>query len=91
MREVELLETALHVAKRLGFHVRFEPLSSLTGGRCEYSGKRWIFLDAAASTSEQLAIVLGILADEPGSQVTPMPEALWNRIQMHASVSRRSA
>ena len=61
MHTVELLEEALAAVERLGYRVRMEPLDAETGGVCEFAGRKWLFLDAAASALDHLHAVLEVL------------------------------
>ena len=65
MHTVELLEECLQVARQLGYHVRHEWLGGVGGGACEFGGRRWIFLDLALNTSEQLEQATRALRADP--------------------------
>jgi hypothetical protein len=54
MHTVDLLQQVLALAKQLGYTVRMEDLGGEGGGICEFGGKRWLFVDLAASTIDQL-------------------------------------
>lgn len=54
MHTVELLDQASELARQMGFEVRREWLGGATGGRCEFGGRKWIFLDLSLSQIEQL-------------------------------------
>lgn len=64
MHTVELLEEACQVLDRLGYRVRTEALDSGEGGVCEFGGRKWLFLDAAANPTEHLRSVLEVLRGE---------------------------
>ena len=57
MRTVECLEEYLRVAEQRGYEIRQEWLDGNGGGVCEFGGKKWLFVDLALSTVEQLAQV----------------------------------
>ena len=65
MLTVELLERFTETAKRLNYRVRQEWLGGSGGGACEFGGQRWIFIDLALSTSEQLHQISEALRDDP--------------------------
>jgi hypothetical protein len=65
MRTVELLERAIAAAERLGYGVRHEYLAGSGGGCCEFAGKKWLFIDLALSTEEQLEQVVQGLQSDP--------------------------
>ena len=62
MRTVECLEEYLRVAEQRGYEIRQEWLDGNGGGVCEFGGKKWLFVDLALSTVEQLAQVSEALA-----------------------------
>lgn len=64
MHTVELLATALTAAKQRGYRIREEDLGGDGGGGCEINGQKWLFLDLAMTTREQLATVLQVLQEE---------------------------
>jgi hypothetical protein len=85
MRTVELLERALAAAKSLGYGVRHEYLGGAGGGACEFGGRKWIFVDLALSTEEQLEQVIAALRGEPRALFAdPSPE-------LRRLLSRRAA
>lgn len=65
MRTVELREQALALARQLGYCIREEWLDGNGGGSCEFSGRRWIFVDLAQSAVEQLDQVADALRSDP--------------------------
>ena len=52
MHTVELLEEAIEVARRLGYHVRVEPLDG-HAGYCVVAGKKLLLVDLAAGPAER--------------------------------------
>ncbi len=66
MHTVELLEQSLELAEQLGYKIRQEWLGGTGGGACEFSGQKWIFVDLALNTVEQLDQVSSALRDDPG-------------------------
>jgi hypothetical protein len=64
MHTVEQLEHALARAKKLGYRVKQDWLDGCGGG-CEIAGQKWIYLDLALSTDEQLEQVLEVLCSRP--------------------------
>lgn len=65
MHTVEMLERLKEVAERAGYTVRQEWLGGVGGGKCEFAGRKWIFIDLALSVVEQLDQVAGALQDDP--------------------------
>lgn len=64
MHTIELLEEACAALKQLGYQMRNEPLDGNEGGVCEFGGRKWLFLDVAANSAEQLQAVLEVLRGE---------------------------
>ena len=83
MHTVELLEQVLTVAERLGYGVRYEWLGGQGCSTCEFGGRKWIFVDLAVSTAEQLEQVAEALQDDPGVHLlkldTPLQQLLGTR------------
>ena len=85
MHTIELFEEACKVLERLGYRVRTEALDSGDGGVCEFGGRKWLFLDAAAKPAEHLRAVLEVLRGEYYVERIAMSSAL------RSLVSQRSA
>lgn len=77
MHSVQLLEEALRVARRLGYHVRQEWIGS-GGGPCEIRGTKWLFVDLSQSVLEQLQCVREAIEAEPGLSAIPLSTDLQN-------------
>jgi hypothetical protein len=61
MHAAERLDTALALARRLGYNIRLECLYGQTGGYCEIQGQKWLFVDLTLSPQEQLEQVVEAL------------------------------
>jgi hypothetical protein len=72
MHTVELLEGALLVAEQLGYRTRQEWLGGTGGGACEFAGRKWIFIDLALTTVEQLDQVTEALRNDPAIYVADL-------------------
>ncbi len=66
MHTIELIEQAVAAAESLGYGIRQEYLGGVGGGGCEVAGKKWLFIDLALGTPEQLGQILDTLRDDPG-------------------------
>jgi hypothetical protein len=79
MHAAKLLAEALDLARRMQYTVREEYLDGAGGGHCFYSGKKWLLLDVAQSTEEQLSDVADALRAESDFATLPMtpPLAQW--------------
>jgi hypothetical protein len=73
MHTVEMLERLKEVAERAGYAVRQEWLGGIGGGKCEFAGRKWIFVDLALSVVEQLDQVAEALRDDPAVERLPAP------------------
>ena len=80
MHSVELLEQSLAVAQQLGYCVRHEWLGGVGGGACEFSGRKWIFVDLSLSVLEQLDQVTEALKSDPGLHVIEVPSAIQSSL-----------
>jgi len=76
MHTVELLEIAIAEADKLGYEVRQEWLGGTGGGRCEFAGRRVIFIDLALNSAEQLDQVIEALLDDPAFFTVKVPREL---------------
>ena len=72
MHTVELLEQAVAVAGQLGYRTRHEWLGGTGGGACEFGGRKWIFIDLALTTVEQLEQVTDALRSDPAIYVADL-------------------
>ena len=72
MHTVEQLENALARAKKLGYKVQQDWLDGCGGG-CEIAGQKWIYLDLALSTEEQLEQVLEVLSSQTVAESSDLP------------------
>ncbi len=66
MHTVELLEQVLQVAEHLGYGIRHEWLGGQGCNACEFGGRKWLFVDLAVSTPEQLDQISEALKRDPG-------------------------
>ena len=81
MHAAKLLAEALDLARRMQYTVREEYLDGAGGGHCFYSGKKWLLLDVAQSTEEQLSDVADALRAEAGLASLPMTPPLAQLLQ----------
>jgi len=85
MHTVVLLAHALNLAERLGYVVRQEWLDGNGGGGCELRGRRYLFIDLAASPEDQFDLVLRVLRSEPRAAELSMPQELRNVLRLRKS------
>jgi len=83
MRTVERLEEYLRVAEQCGYETRQEWLDGNGGGVCEFGGKKWLFVDLALSTVEQLAQVSEALAADANLTSMAISKGIRSEIRTH--------
>jgi hypothetical protein len=86
MHTVGILEDALSLARRLNYQIRLEWLGGRGGGCCEFGGKKWLFVDLAQTSAEQLELVLDTLRADPALAELRCSPALASHLR-----SRRAA
>ncbi|MCA9106423.1 MAG: hypothetical protein R3B96_04750 [Pirellulaceae bacterium] len=72
MHTLDLMDQAFEAARAMGYEVRREWLGGASGGRCEFGGRRFIFLDASLNQLEQLDQLREALATAPEAQLIPL-------------------
>lgn len=82
MHTVELLEHALSVAEQLGYRVRQEWLGGTGGGACQFAGRKWIFIDLALNSVEQLQQVREALRGDPGVYTLDLSPAMRRLLEI---------
>ena len=65
MSTVEQIDQLVDIAEQLGYRVRYDYFGGTGGGVCEFSGNKWLFLDLALTSVEQLDQLQTALANEP--------------------------
>ncbi len=65
MSTIEQIDQLVHVAEQLGYRIRYDYFGGTGGGVCEFSGTKWLFLDLALTSVDQLEQLQTALADEP--------------------------
>jgi hypothetical protein len=73
MHTVELLERLKELAEEAGYTIRHEWLGGSGGGKCEFAGRKWIFVDLSLSVVEQLDQVAAALKDDPAVWTLDLP------------------
>jgi len=76
-----LLDQALAIAEELGYTIRQEWLDGKEGGRCEYGGQTWLFIDLALSTEDQLNQAVEAICEDPAIHTKNLPPELQAFIQ----------
>ncbi|HEX5102647.1 MAG TPA: hypothetical protein VFV87_02475 [Pirellulaceae bacterium] len=73
MHTVEMLERLTDLARQAGYTIRHEWLGGAGGGKCEFAGRKWIFVDLSLSVVEQLDQVAAALKDDPAVWTLDLP------------------
>ena len=84
MHTVFVLEEALEFAERLGYRIRQEGLGGTGGGRCEFNGQKWLFVDLALNVVEQLEQVLSALREDPSLPLFHPPASLRKLLDLRS-------
>lgn len=85
MHTVELLDQAKTAAQMLGYRLREEWLDGSGGGVCEIRGTRYLFVDLALSTSDQLDQLLEALKEDQGIDRLTLSPPLSRRLGIRRS------
>ena len=85
MNQVLQFEEWIEVAKRLGYHPRYEYFGGTGGGVCRVGDKRWLFIDLANSRLEQLDALIGALVDDPLLDAVPLSDQQRQQISNRAN------
>ena len=73
MHTVEMLERMKELAEQAGYTIRHEWLGGSGGGKCEFAGRKWIFVDLSLSVVEQLDQVATAIKDDPAVWLLDLP------------------
>ena len=90
MHTAELLEQSLQAARALGYTIRHEWLDGTGGGACEFGGKKWLFVDLALNTAEQLEQVSEALDNDPAATDTILPMPVAHMLQRRKAACEHS-
>ncbi len=85
MGTIELMEQAIAAAESIGYGIRHEYLGGVGGGACEIGGRKWIFIDLAMSTFDQLAQVVDALRADPATLTLDLSPGLARRVGVSES------
>jgi hypothetical protein len=65
MIALEQLDQLIEITRRQGYRIRYEYFGGTGGGFCQFNGAKWLFIDLALNTHEQLEHLQLQLANEP--------------------------
>ena len=85
MAPVDFLDQAIELAQSLGYNIRYEYLGGASSGFCEFGGKRWIFVDVALNSLEQIDQIGTVLSSDPAIHLVEVPEKRAEHWHMHAA------
>lgn len=64
------------------YSVRHEWLGGSGGGACEFSGRKWIFVDLALSIDEQLEQLMLALRADPAIHLQELSDEMINAMDL---------
>ena len=76
MSTIERIEQLVGIAQQLGYRVRYDYFGGTGGGCCQIGGGKWLFIDLALTSSEQLELLQKSLSNEPLLFTAAPPEVL---------------
>lgn len=85
MSTIQHLEQLIEVAEQLGYRIRYDYFGGTGGGVCEFSGNKWLFLDLALTSNEQLIQIRNTLADEPLLATIKLPDEVMLELNKRAA------
>ena len=57
MSTIEQIDQLIEIAHQLGYRVRYDYFGGTGGGVCEFSGSKFLFMDLALTSTEQLEVL----------------------------------
>ena len=76
MGAVHQLEHLIALAENMGYRIRYENFGGGGGGRCEFGGQRYLFVDLSLNSIEQLEQVRTALSQDPGMPISGLMPAV---------------
>ncbi len=76
MSTVERIEQLVGIAQQLGYRVRYDYFGGTGGGACQVAGGKWLFIDLALTSGEQLEMLQKLLSHEPLLFTAASPEII---------------
>jgi hypothetical protein len=65
MNTIHELEQLIHTAEQSGYRIRYDYFGGTGGGSCTVGNQKWIFIDLALTSAEQLTQLKQTLASDP--------------------------
>jgi len=84
MSTIEQIDRLVQVAEQLGYRIRYDYFGGTGGGMCEFSGNKWLFLDLALTSGEQLEQLQQALANEPLLSTVDLPSEIQESVRRAA-------
>ena len=78
MSTIDQIESMVEIAEKLGYRIRYDYFGGTGGGVCELGGQKWIFIDLALTSQDQLEQLQKSLAPEPLLPTVASPGLLTN-------------
>lgn len=64
MNALEKLDQLIETARQFGYRVRYEYFGGTGGGFCQFNGNKWLFIDLALNTQDQVEYLQQQMASE---------------------------
>lgn len=91
MSTLEEIEQLIEVAEKLGYRIRYDYFGGTGGGVCEFSGNKWLFMDLALTSNEQLIQLKRTLANEPSLGTVSLTGDLQSTDELNHAQKNRAA
>ncbi len=85
MSTIEQIDQLIEIAHQLGYRVRYDYFGGTGGGVCEFSGSKFLFMDLALTSTEQLEVLQKALANEPLLSTVNADETLKQDLSRRAA------
>ena len=82
MSTIERIDQLIEIAQNLGYRVRYDYFGGTGGGVCEFSGQKWLFIDLALTSTDQLEQIRSAVKNEPLIHSLPLPRQLLDELQL---------
>lgn len=85
MSTIEQIDQLIEIAHQLGYRVRYDYFGGTGGGVCEFSGSKFLFMDLALTSTEQLEVLQKALSNEPLLSTVNADETLKQDLSRRAA------
>ena len=85
MSTIEQIDQLIEIAHQLGYRVRYDYFGGTGGGVCEFSGSKFLYMDLALTSTEQLEVLQKALSNEPLLSTVNADETLKQDLSRRAA------